>query len=794
MKLTETNMKHFCAYLLCLCSIGMNAQWLSENFENYAVGDYISLVGQPSGVWTTWTPGNAGTSMDAQISNEAALSGSNSLKIYGGISGGPMDIVLLTGLEGTYEVTFSIFVPAGNSGYYNFQENLNPGIDWAFDCYLSGNGGIEFNNYGGGDLYATYALNQWLTITHLVDTANDLMSIYLDGEFIGQLPYDGAEIGGINFYALGDGVNLPIYYIDDITIELSDSIYPPGCTDITACNFVPTADIDDGSCLYYDVIGVCGGTCLEDLNQNGVCDVNEGEDGLLCEESVPTSAPMHPFISEYVDHWFLTNAIELFNPTSNSIDLSDYSLQMYADGNPFITDELQLNGLLEPFDTWVIVNGSTEVVGCIEEWDGEITCTYEVFPELQDYADQFGIGVPPSPLFFDGDDALVLLHEPTMTQVDIFGKIGQDPGEGWTDNAETGYVGTGSVITAINTLRRKPNVSQGVQNNPDEFNALDEWSVEGNGAFSGLGHHEYCFVSNIFGCTSSGACNYNFDATDSDGSCYFPGDPCDDGDATTSNDMYNDSCQCEGESAIVGCINPNACNYNADATESDGSCLFPGDPCDDGDASTTNDMYTDSCECEGESAIIGCVNPNACNYNPDAVESDGSCYFPGDPCDDGDATTSNDMYNDSCECEGESAITGCINPNACNYNADATESDGSCLFPGDPCDDGDESTTNDMYTDSCECQGDEPSQVSEDVLELALFPNPVHDWLSVRLEDGLAASLILFDPMGRVVQTWSTIGSARLDLSHLPPGPYVMSIHPHLGPARSERISILTWD
>ena len=38
---------------------------------------------------------------------------------------------------------------------------------------------------------------------------------------------------------------------------------------------------------------------------------------------------------------------------------------------------------------------------------------------------------------------------------------------------------------------------------------------------------------------------------------------------------------------------------------------------------------------------------NACNYNPEAVESDGSCYFPGDPCDDGDASTSNDAYNDT---------------------------------------------------------------------------------------------------------------------------------------------------
>ena len=188
--------------------------------------------------------------------------------------------------------------------------------------------------------------------------------------------------------------------------------------------------------------------------------------------------------------------------------------------------------------------------------------------------------------------------------------------------------------------------------------------------------------------------------------CVYPGDVCDDGNPETDEDQYNDNCLCVGQGPQGGCTNPNACNYDEEADFSDGSCLFSGDPCDDGDASTSNDAYNDACECEGESAIAGCINPNACNYNPDAVESDGSCYFPGDPCDDGDASTSNDAYNDACACEGESAIAGCINPNACNYNPDAVESDGSCYFPGDPCDDGDASTSNDAYNDACECEGE----------------------------------------------------------------------------------------
>ena len=540
-------------------------------------------------------------------------------------------------------------------------------------------------------------------------------------------------------------------------------------------------------------------------------------------EPVPSTAPSHPFISEYSEGTNSNKAIELFNPTDGTIDLSNYKIQRYADGSPFVTDELELSGELLSNETWVVVCADpsfVETIGFNEDGIPVLISTPAVDPSLVFLADQLGIGVLPSPLFFDGDDALVLLHTPSMTQVDIFGKIGQDPGTSWTDNAATGYVGLGNPLTENQTLRRKPHVYQGVQTNPTEFNATLEWFPVGLDHWSGLGNHSYCFNDLIFGCTQPEACNYNAIATENDDSCIIPGDPCNDDDATTLNDAYNEACECEGLSGLgctdlfacnydpdavfddgtcefiscLGCTAFEACNFSSEATQSDGSCLFPGDPCDDGDATTSNDMYNDSCQCEGESAITGCINPNACNYSADATESDGSCLFPGDPCDDGDATTSNDMYDDSCQCEGESAITGCINPNACNYSADATESDGSCYFPGDPCDDGDESTTNDMYTDSCECQGDEPSQVSEDVLELALFPNPVHDWLSVRLEDGLAASLILFDPMGRVVQTWSTIGSARLDLSHLPPGPYVMSIHPRLGPARSERISILTWD
>lgn len=56
-----------------------------------------------------------------------------------------------------------------------------------------------------------------------------------------------------------------------------------GCTDFTACNYEPSANAEDGSCFYsFDVIGVCGGDCTSDSDNDGVCDLQ------LCLEDLNT--------------------------------------------------------------------------------------------------------------------------------------------------------------------------------------------------------------------------------------------------------------------------------------------------------------------------------------------------------------------------------------------------------------------------------------------------------------------------------------------------------------------------
>ncbi len=80
--------------------------------------------------------------------------------------------------------------------------------------------------------------------------------------------------------------NNGIFYIN----ELNATTGLEGCTDMSACNYNPDANIDDGSCLYEDCLGECGGTAVLDCNDVcggdaysdgcGVCDSDPGNDNI----------------------------------------------------------------------------------------------------------------------------------------------------------------------------------------------------------------------------------------------------------------------------------------------------------------------------------------------------------------------------------------------------------------------------------------------------------------------------------------------------------------------------------
>jgi hypothetical protein len=117
-------------------------------------------------------------------------------------------------------------------------------------------------------------------------------------------------------------------------------------------------------------------------------------------------------------------------------------------------------------------------------------------------------------------------------------------------------------------------------------------------------------------------------------------------------------------------------------------------------------MCFDQCSnCNENQQISGCTNPQACNYNPSATQDNGSCSVIGSPCNDNNNNTYNDIIDSNCTCLGASQNIGCTNPQACNFNPSANQDNGSCLVIGSTCNDGNNATINDIVGSSCTCAG-----------------------------------------------------------------------------------------
>ena len=205
--------------LLLFGSVSAQTPLLEEDFESYENGSYI---GASSSVWSTWS-GTTGTDEDGIVTDEQANSGTQSLKIFGSMAGGPMDVYLPIGLATAYEVSFQIYVPTGGSAYFNIQEDLAVQVGWAFDMIFGSNGQATLSIDQVDNAFAAYSMDAWNEVKFLMDPVNDRAEIYLNGEYMNNIPFE-AVIGGVNFYGFGDGVVAGLYYIDDLVVVETDDV------------------------------------------------------------------------------------------------------------------------------------------------------------------------------------------------------------------------------------------------------------------------------------------------------------------------------------------------------------------------------------------------------------------------------------------------------------------------------------------------------------------------------------------------------------------------------------------
>lgn len=172
---------------------------------------------------------------------------------------------------------------------------------------------------------------------------------------------------------------------------------------------------------------------------------------LLCASA---SAHADLIFSEYVEGSSNNKALEVYNTTGESIELSNYQVSLYFNGNNSAGLTIPLQGSLAANDVYVLAHSNA------------------VADILMLADQQNGAG------WFNGDDTITLAKDGVI--IDTIGQIGLDPGTQW---------GQDNLTTANKTLRRKAGINIGDANGYADFDPAQEWDGFPQDDFTGLGRH-----------------------------------------------------------------------------------------------------------------------------------------------------------------------------------------------------------------------------------------------------------------------------------------------------------------
>lgn len=149
------------------------------------------------------------------------------------------------------------------------------------------------------------------------------------------------------------------------------------------------------------------------------------------------------FISQYIEGSSYNKYIEIYNPTTETVNLSEYSIELYSNGALTASQTLTLSGTLAPGQTLVLGHPSGTIYT----------------PDLTDS----------SVINFNGNDVLVLKNNGTI--IDSIGQIGST-----------------SDFAKDVTLIRKPGIFTG-DTDPNDVYTLDEWNQLATDSAEDLGDH-----------------------------------------------------------------------------------------------------------------------------------------------------------------------------------------------------------------------------------------------------------------------------------------------------------------
>lgn len=348
--------------------------------------------------------------------------------------------------------------------------------------------------------------------------------------------------------------------------------------------------------------------------------------------SALVSAQCGLFFSEYAEGSSNNKYLEIYNPTSETVDLSGWAYPNVSNA-PTVAGQYEYwntfaaGAVVAPGDVYVIAHGSAD-------------------PTILAMADET------MNFLSNGDDGFALVQgtEADFVIVDVIGNWEGDPGSGWE------VAGTANA-TMDHTLVRKSDVTQGVGYDwatAAGTNADDsQWIVLDVNVWDYLGAHVF-----------TGNCG----------------------------------------AAVPGCTNANATNYDPNATEDDGSCLFDNACNIDGIVVSTGSLYFDPADLAIDPGttvvwenVGGTHNANGAvsTITGESFGNPEEFYFPavvastGAVCIGSHTFSIPGVYNYDCSVGSHAALGmvgtitvgqgGCTNPAAPNFNEAADYDDGTCL-------------------------------------------------------------------------------------------------------------------
>lgn len=438
--------------------------------------------------------------------------------------------------------------------------------------------------------------------------------------------------------------------------EDNGSCVYPGCTDSAACNFESSpACIDLETCVFAESGFDCLGNCLEDFDGDGVCDADEvggctdpnacNFDGNATDEDCSCSYANFPYDCDGncyndADGDGVCDGLEVSGCTDS--EACEYDLAATDDdgsctyccfqtGATEVSDALGFGLAIEPFAT-------TEIEGLTRTaWR-----VYVTTPDLNDRV-LGALGGPEGATFLTTSTTFYQHPEGTALASDITPDL---------LNAHSDLVFDSWLTVGLAQAATAPNAADATLSGSSIWSTLFEfgediflgnsmpggWSVPGSAGNAVAGNDHRVLIAQL---TTDGELSGSITTT------ILPAEASES--STLTLTFTPPEC---------GCMDPEACNHDEQALYDDGSCAYalPWRDCED--ACLTDADGDGVCD---EEEIAGCLEPNAANYNPDATDAG--------PCD----------------------IPGCTYAAAINFSPEATTDDGSCAFndlgvgPEDPC-------------------------------------------------------------------------------------------------------------